>query len=68
MAAILNAKYLNAMPLYRIEQQFEMNGVNIPRQNMANWTIAVSQKYLKAVWRLMKEELLYNEEGVIQAC
>jgi hypothetical protein len=67
MAAILNAKYLNAMPLYRIEQQFEMNGVNIPRQNMANWTIAVSQKYLKAVWRLMKEELLYNEEGVIQA-
>lgn len=67
MAAILNAKYLNAMPLYRIEQQFEMNGVNIPRQNMANWTIAVSQKYLKAVWGLMKEELLHNEEGVIQA-
>ena len=67
VAAILNAKYLNAMPLYRIEQQFEMNGVNIPRQNMANWTIAVSQKYLKAVWELMKEELLHNEEGVIQA-
>ena len=67
VAAILNAKYLNAMPLYRIEQQFEMNGVNIPRQNMANWTIAVSQKYLKAVWGLMKEELLHNDEGVIQA-
>ena len=39
VAAILNAKYINAMPLYRIEQQFRMNGVNIPRQNMANWMV-----------------------------
>lgn len=67
VAAVLNAKYLNAMPLYRIEKQFQMNGVNIPRQNMANWTIAVSRKYLQAVRDLMKEELIHNDEKVIQA-
>lgn len=67
VAAILNAKYLNAMPLYRIEKQFQMNGVNISRQTMANWTIAVSRKYLRAFWDRMREELLHNEEGIIQA-
>lgn len=67
VAAILNAKYLNAMPIYRIWKQFEMNGVNIPRQTMSNWTILVAQKYLKALYELMIQKLLNNDQGVIQA-
>ena len=65
MAAILNAKYMNAQPLYRIENQFRINGVNISRQTMANWVIRVSEKYLTPVWDRLCEELL--KEDVTQA-
>ncbi|WP_304411820.1 IS66 family transposase, partial [Faecalibaculum rodentium] len=38
-AAVMNAKYVNAVPLYRQEQEFFRYGLHISRQNMANWTI-----------------------------
>lgn len=38
-AAAINGKYVNSLPLCRMEQEFKRNGVNISRQNMANWTI-----------------------------
>lgn len=38
-AAIMSAKYVNAVPLYRQAQEFARYGLNISRQNMANWTI-----------------------------
>ena len=38
-AAILNAKYVNAIPLYRQEQEFQRLGLNITRAEMAHWTI-----------------------------
>lgn len=56
-AAIINGKYVNSIPLYRIEQEFQRNGVNISRQNMANWTILCAQKYFQLVYDRMKEEL-----------
>lgn len=56
-AAILNGKYTNSIPLYRIEQEFARNGINISRQTMANWVIAFS-KYFEPLWYRMKERLL----------
>ena len=38
-AAIINGKYVNAVPLYRLEKEFERYGLAISRQNMANWMI-----------------------------
>ena len=38
-AAIMNAKYVNALPLYRQEQKFERYGLHISRSEMAHWTI-----------------------------
>lgn len=38
-AAIMNRKYVNAIPLYRLEKEFERYGLAITRQNMANWMI-----------------------------
>jgi len=57
-AAIINGKYVNSIPLYRIEQEFQRNGVSISRQNMANWTILCAQRYFQPVYERMKEELL----------
>ena len=56
-AAIINAKYTNAMPLYRIEQEFERNEISISRQTMANWMIRLSEDYLSVVCDRMWQHL-----------
>lgn len=65
-AAIMNGKFTNAMPLYRIEKEFESMGLHISRQTMSNWTIRISQKYLEPFWKRLCEILL-EENDVIQA-
>lgn len=57
VAAILNAKYVNSIPLYRLEQEFKRNEVNIARQVMANWVIRSSERYLSLLYDLMHKEI-----------
>ena len=57
-AAIYNSKYVNALPLYRLEQEFNRHDVNLSRQNMANWTIQCSERYLSLLYDLMHKELM----------
>ena len=56
-AAIMNAKYVNAVPLYRQEQEFERYGLHIPRQNMANWTIQCADRYLAVLYDYLHEKM-----------
>lgn len=65
IAAIMNAKFVNAQPLYRIENEFRYNGLNLSRQTMANWVILISSKYLDPLVRRFKEEQM--KEPVLQA-
>lgn len=58
MASILNVKYVNSSALYRIEQEFERNGVNISRQTMSNWIVKCAGRYFTAFVERMKQELL----------
>lgn len=64
-AAIINGKYVNAVPLYRLEKEFERYGLSIPRQNMANWMIRLGEGYLGIMYDY-RHSLLY-EYHVIQA-
>lgn len=60
-AAILNGKYTNAIPFYRMEQEFKRNGVNLGRQLMASWTILCAERYFSLLYdRLHKEILACN--------
>ena len=54
----MNAKYVNSMPINRIEQEFSSNGVNISKQVMAGWMIKCSERYFSPVYERMKEILL----------
>ena len=45
-AAVLNGKYINAVPFARLEKEFGRYGLAITRQNMANWTIECADRYL----------------------
>lgn len=64
-AAIINGKYVNAVPLYRLEQEFFRYGLTITRQNMANWLIRLGESYLAVLYDYLHQEL-YNYH-VIQA-
>ena len=61
VASIMNAKYVNGMPLDRIATDFRRNEVNISKQVMANWVIRCSERYLSPVYFRLHELLLkYN--------
>ena len=64
-AAIINGKYVNAVPLYRLEQEFQRYSLQITRQNMANWCIRLAEEYLSILYDHLHEELYFYH--VIQA-
>ena len=64
-AAIINSKYVNAVPLYRSEKEFERYGVSINRKNMAHWMIRLSEEYLSLLYDYLHQKLY--EYHVIQA-
>lgn len=55
-AAVFNAKYVNAIPLTRLSEEFLCNDVNIPRQDMESWMIGLHKYYLEPVHDMMKKE------------
>ena len=65
VAAVMNGKYVNAVPLYRLEQEFLRYGLAITRQNMANWMIRLGEEYLAVLYDHL-HSLLYSYH-VIQA-
>lgn len=64
-AAIINGKYVNAIPLYRLEKEFLRYGLTITRQNMANWIIRLGESYLAVLYDYLHEKLY--DYHVIQA-
>jgi len=64
-AAIINGKYVNAVPLYRMEQEFTRYGLSIPRKNMANWMIRLGEEYLGVLYDCLHQKLY--DYHVIQA-
>ncbi len=56
-AAIMNAKYVNAIPLYRQEQEFERYGISITRGEMAHWTILCAERYLSVLYDYLREKM-----------
>lgn len=64
-AAIINGKYVNAIPLYCLEQEFRRYGLAITRQNMANWMIRLGEEYLSVLYDYLHRKLY--DYHVIQA-
>ena len=61
----MNGKYVNAVPLYRLEQEFSRYGLTITRQNMANWMIRLGESYLAVLYDYLHQKLY--DYHVIQA-
>lgn len=58
VAGIMNAKYVNGMPLARQEREFARYNLKLSTKTMANWIIQSADRYLQPLYELMKEELL----------
>ena len=70
-AAILNGKYVNALPLYRMEQEFQRNDIHLSRQVMANWVIQCSERYLSLVYdhlhaKMFEYHVLHADETTVE--
>ena len=57
-AGIMNAKYINSLPLYRIEKEFERYDVILRRNVMAGWMIKLVERYFSFYYDRLKKELL----------
>lgn len=71
VANVMYQKYVNAMPLYRQEKDWEHLGISLTRATMANWIIRCSQEYLIPVidhlhTELLKRDLIHCDETPVQ--
>lgn len=60
-AHVMYGKYVDALPLYRQEKDFELLGVKISRTTMANWIITCSRDYLQNMYDYFHRELLKRQ-------
>ena len=65
VAAIINGKFVNAMPYDRIAKEFERQKMPITAQNMASWTIRCTERYLSLMYDRLHQKLY--DHHVIQA-
>ena len=61
VAHIISQKYVNGIPLYRIEKGLAYDGVVLSRQTMSNWLIYCTRNYLAAIYSRLAEFLLQGD-------
>lgn len=61
VARVMYQKYVNSIPLYRQEKDWEKVGIGLSRATMANWIIRSSEDYLLPVVNHLQKELLKRD-------
>ena len=64
-------KYVMYSPLYRLEQEFDRQGLKLSRQTMSNWLLKATEDWLQPVYdvlhqRLCREKVLHGDETTLQ--
>ena len=70
-AHIMTQKFVMYSPLYRLEQEFQRQGLKLSRQTMANWILQASDTWLRPVYdvlhrQLCQETVLHGDEITLQ--
>lgn len=71
VAHIMTQKFVMYSPLYRLEQEFNREGLKLSRQTMANWMLNTSDTWLRPIYdvlhrNLCKEPVLHGDETTLQ--
>jgi len=70
-AAIIDEKFVQGVPYYRQEKQWERRGCAISRQNMANWVIHAGKVWFEPIYEhmkalLLRQNLIHADETTVQ--
>ena len=57
VAYLAAQKFVMHSPLYRLEQEFNRQGLTLSRQTMANWLLKASEKWLQPVYDALHKQL-----------
>lgn len=71
VAYVIYQKYVNAVPLYRQEKDWQQYGIQLNRATLANWIIRCAADWLKPIYETLKSELkkrdiLHADETPVQ--
>ena len=71
VAHIMSQKFVMYSPLYRLEQEFNREGLKLSRQTMANWMLNTSDVWLRPIYdvlhrNLCRETVLHGDETTLQ--
>lgn len=71
VAHIMTQKFVMYSPLYRLEQEFNREGLKLSRQTMANWMLNTSDVWLRPIYdvlhrNLCRETVLHGDETTLQ--
>ncbi len=71
IARVMYQKYVNSIPLYRQEKDWEQVGIGLSRSTMANWIIRSTQDHLMPVvehlrGELLKRDIIHCDETPVQ--
>ena len=58
VAWVAHQKFVNGMPLYRQEKEWELSGVKLTRATMANWLMIASWDWLIPLVDLLRQKML----------
>ena len=61
VANVMYQKYVNSVPLYRQEKEWEQMGLSLSRATMANWIIRCSQDHFTPLFDYMHRQLLARD-------
>ena len=61
IANVIHQKYVNGMPLYRQEKDWESLGICLSRATMANWCIRCNEEYFSHIAERFRTELLSRD-------
>ena len=55
LSFIIFSKYFQALPLYRLEELFKLNGIDLKRGTMARWLVRVKEQ-LMPIYNLLQDK------------
>ena len=71
IAHIAVQKYVMYSPLYRLEKEYERQGLKLSRQTMSNWLLSASEDWLEPIYdtlhaQLCRQHVLHADETTLQ--
>jgi transposase len=66
LSFIVYSKFFQALPLYRLEEQFKLNGVDLKRGTMARWLVQAKEQLIP-IYNLLQDKAFENGYMAIDA-